>query len=340
MHWFVRIVLAGLALIAFVAAPVSARAELKIVVTIAPVHSLVSVITDGVVEPELLMPGGTSPHAFSLKPSQAKMLREANVIVRVSDNLETFLERPLAALGAESRIVTLDRVAGMKLLEMRSSGVWEAHADHSEGEPGDQGDVKQVERNHAHHDHAHHDHMGSERSDDGRAYNPHIWLDPQNAIVAVIHIATLLGKADPKNAKTYWENAKTVTEQLSQLDRELASATSSIRRKPYVVFHDAYAYFEARYQLSPAGAVTISPEHVPGAKRLVEIRRRVAVAEAKCVFSEPQFEPRLVATIIEGSNARGAVLDPLGAALEPGPGLYASLMRNLAQTMLGCLGRS
>ena len=311
-----------LALIYVAGATDAARSQparrLEIVATIAPVHSLVAAITEGVGEPRLLMPGGSSPHAYAIKPSDASALRRASIIVRVGKTLESFLERPLAALGGQAIIVSLDEIDGMGLIEARRGGVWEDH-----GHDGDDDD------DHSAGDHAHEHTMG--------AHNPHIWLDPRNAIIAVDHIAKTLSEADPANAQSYRDNARALTGRLRALDAELEMTTAPIKDRPYVVFHDAYAYFEMRYGLSPAGAVTVSPERSPGARRLTDIRAKLAGLGAVCVFSEPQFKPKLVATITGGTAARSAVLDPLGAGIEPGPDQYFTLLRTLARTLSTCL---
>ena len=332
----VKSLLYALLLSALALSHASAKERPKIVVTIAPIHSLVAALTAGVVKPNLLMPAGSSPHSFALKPSQAKALRTADVIVRVGASLETFLERPLEALGREAIIVTLDEIPGMRLLEVRSGGAWEAH-DH----------VGHAHDTHGHDDHGNHAHADDnhesenhERHKAADAHNPHIWLDPRNAILAVDHIAGVLAKADPARAEQYLQNAGGLKEHLKALDRDVAAVTASVQGKPYIVFHDAYANFEDRYRLSPAGAITVSPERKPGAKRLGEIRDKISATRAQCVFSEPQFEPKLVATVIEGTQARGAVLDPLGASLSPGPALYDQLLRGLASSLVACLAKS
>jgi len=288
------------------------RQALKIVATIAPIHSLVAGVTAGVTKPILLIPGGSSPHSFSLKPSDATALARADIIVRVGETLESFLERPLAALGKQAKIVSLDEIDAMGLLAARQGGVWE------------------------HHDHE--SHGGHEPHNHGAgAHNPHIWLDPRNAIIAVDRIAKTASDLDPANAQAYRQNAQALKERLRLLDVELKTTTAPITSNPYVVFHDAYIYFERRYDLSPIGAVTVSPDRTPGARRLTEIRSKIADLGVVCVFSEPQFEPKLVETITSGMAARSAVLDPLGAAIEPGPDHYFTLLRNLARTLTDCL---
>ena len=323
-------------LLAGLASPARAEDSPRIVVTIGPIHSLVAGVTEGVVEPQLIMQGAASPHAFAMRPSQAKALQQADVIVRVGETLETSLNRPIEALGKSARLVTLDGVEGMTLLPAREGGVWEAH-DHAEAEHGhgdhddDHGKTKAK-----HDDHGH----AEARGQHGGTHNPHIWLDPNNAIVAVDQIAQVLSETDPANAAKYEANAKGVKARLTELDAELAELTKPLRAKPYLVFHDAYPYFENRYGLTPAGAITVSPERQPGARRIGEIRAKVRDLGAACVFSEPQFEPKLIGTIVEGTDSKPGVLDPLGANLEPGPDHYFTLMRNMAQALKSCLEAS
>ncbi len=302
---------------------VFSRERLEIVVTIAPIHSLVAGITRGIAQPKLLMPGGSSPHAYALKPSDAKALARAHFIIRVGETLETVLKRPIEALGQHARIVTLDEIDAMTLLPMRRGGVWEGHAY-------DGADVRHSAR---------HSHAGEPGIEHG-GHNPHIWLDPHNAKIAVGRITKILAEADPTNADALRANAQELFARLNALDRELESAIAPIRAESYVVFHDAFPYFENRYGLSPAGAFTVSPDRRPGARRLSQIRRKIVQLGATCVFSEPQFEPKLAAALIEGTNARNGVLDPLGATLTPGPDLYFILMRSIASGLTACLAHS
>jgi zinc transport system substrate-binding protein len=300
-----------------VAWTVTARAvePVRVVTTIKPVHSLAASVMQGVAEPDLLISGGGSPHAYALKPSHARSLESARVVIRVSADLETFLNRPIANLAARSIIVTLDETPGLTLYDAREGGLWE-NADRSS------------EHERTGHDEGAHAHG---------AHDPHLWLDPVNARKLAGRIAQALSEAYPTHAAAFTANAEKLRARLTALDTELRAATESLRGKPYIVFHDAYRYFEERYGLQPAGAVAVSPERIPGARRLKAIRDRIAKAEAICVFAEPQFEPKLIATVTEGTAARRGVLDPLGAGLAPGPGQYFTLMRNLAADLAACL---
>ncbi len=296
-----------------------ARADAPaVVVSVLPVHSLVAGVMDGVGSPRLLLDGGASPHAYSLKPSEARQLANARVVVWVGEALEAFLERPLAALAGKARIVEAQGIPGVVNLPVREGGVWDGHADEPKGHGSHgTGDT---------HGHAAH------RSADG-----HLWLDPANAKVIVRAVATALAAADAANAVRYRANATAMAARIDELNARLRSKLAPLAGKPYIVFHDAYQYMERRYGLTPAGAVTVSPGRSPGAKRLIELRTRIRSAGAACVFIEPQFEPRIARTVIEGTGARLGTLDPLGAGLAPGKDAYFTLMEKLAENLAACL---
>lgn len=310
----------------------------EVVVSIPPIHSLVSGLMDGVGEPLLLVPGGATPHGYSLRPSQARILNKARIIIRVSDQMEAFLERPIENLSKHAEIITLSEIKGMTLHEPREGGVWESH-DHDEGQH--HGSEKHEEHAHdeKHEEHAHDEkHESHEQDHHGdKEVDPHLWLDPQNAKRIVSAVSVSLQKIYPGQAAVISTNTEKLTKKLEKLDRDLLEATGPLRGKPYIVFHDAYRYFDEHYKLSPAGAITISPDRPTGARRLLEIRTRIKAQGVSCVFSEPQFQPKLVQTLIAGTNAQAGTLDPIGAGLKAGPGLYFKLMRNLASNMAACL---
>lgn len=287
-----------------------------VVVTVKPLHSLAAGVMQGVGEPYLLVRGAASPHAFSLRPSDARALDGADLVVWVGPSLEAFLERPLASLAGDAATLTLSDVPGMELVETRAGGTWEPHA----------------------HDHGHtHDH-GADHKHQAGEVDGHIWLDPRNARRIVASIAAELSRIDPARAATYQANAQSMAERLDALDRELAAALTPVADRPFIVFHDAYHYLERRYGLNAVGAITVSPDQRPGARRLTALRDRIKQLGAACVFAEPQFEPTLVRTVAEGTPARTGVLDPEGASLPDGPDLYFTLMRFNAKALTGCLG--
>lgn len=325
-HW---IGAAGSAVFLCLAGSTSALAELTVVATIKPIHALVAGVMAGVGEPKLLIDGAGSPHTFALKPSDARALNQANIVFRVSDGLEPFMIKVLTALPKSVRVVTLEDASGLTLHTIRTGATFEQDAhDHDHGHKGRKG--KRVDA------HSHHD-QGKSGKKSTEAHDGHIWLDPANAKVITQYIATVLATAAPEHAARFKENAETVSRMLDQLDAELGQTLKPVAGRPYVVFHDAYQYLEHRYGLTPAGAVTVSPEIAPSAKRLSELRKKISTLKAVCVFAEPQFEPKLVRTITEGTSARTGTLDYLGASLKPGPDLYFSVLRSLAGDLKTCL---
>ena len=293
----------------FAALPASAGAVPRVVVTIKPLHSLVAGVMAGVAEPGLLIPGAGSPHSYSLRPSDARMLAHADLVIRIDADFETFLDRPLATLAGRARVVSAAALPGVELLPARAGGVWEADQDHDEAAGG-------------------HDHT---------EMNLHLWLDPHNAMAIVRGTVAVLSQVDPAHADRYRSNGAALVARLQQLDWELAAQLKPVAGIPYIVFHDAYPYLEHRYGLTPTGAISVSPDRPPGARRLTEIRAKIEQSGARCVFNEPQFEPKLALLLSEGTGAKTSVLDPLGADLPPGPEAYFTLMHHLADHLVNCL---
>jgi zinc transport system substrate-binding protein len=301
----------------------------RVVVSIKPLHALVAGVMAGVAVPELLLGGGESPHSYALRPSQAASLAKADAVFWIGPQLEGFLVKPLESVVAKGAIVTVIEAPGIRLLPVRSGGVWEAH-DHDGDDYGHHGDEEEEGHHHGEElAHDHHDHHGTD---------PHLWLDPQNAKAIARLVAAELGRRFPTLRAHLEANAEAVATKLDLLDAELRRMLAPVQGRTFIVFHDAYQYFESRYGLSAAGAITLSPERAPGAQRLREIRETIRSREARCVFAEPQFTPRLVTTVIEGSGARQGELDPEGGpALQPGPEAYFVLMRQLGESLRGCL---
>lgn len=288
-----------------------------VVASIKPVHSLVAAVMEGVGEPGLIVRGGGSEHQHALRPSDARALENAAIVFRVGAGMETFLNAPLKSLAAGATVVSLEDAPGLEMLPFREGGPFEAHShddDHAHEDADDEG-----------HDHDEHD--------------LHFWLDPVNAKVMIAEIARVLGRADPENAPLYAANAEAYAGRLDALVAETAAMVEPVKTRPAIVFHDAYQYFEKRFGLNVAGSITVTPDVLPGAQRLAAIRARVEELGAVCVFSEPQFEPKLVSVVTEGTGARTGVLDPLGAGIADGPDLYIALIRNLGRSFTECLSR-
>ncbi|MFB9947332.1 zinc ABC transporter substrate-binding protein ZnuA [Rhizobium puerariae] len=295
-----------------------------VVVSIKPVHSLVASIMKGVGEPKLIVEGAASPHTFSLKPSDAAAIEKADVIFWVGPGFEAFLEKPLEALASSAAVIELEDAPGLEKLPFREGGAFEAHDHEHEGEEAHE----HAEAGHADHDSHHHE-----------DFDTHLWLDPMNAKAMAAEIEKTLVEADPANAALYQANAAALLKRIDDLDAELKTALQPVKDRPFIVFHDAYQYFEHRYGVSVAGSITVSPETMPGAERVKQIHKKVSELGATCVFAEPQFEPKLVRVVTEGTSARSGTLDPEAATLKEGPDLYFELMRGLAGSMKNCLSQ-
>ncbi len=295
----------------------------NVVASIKPIHSLVAGVMEGVGEPHLIVRGSGSPHAHSLRPSDAVALQDADVVFWVGPELETFLEGVIDALAADARSVTLMDVVATAPDHHDGHGT-----HHAETEPGGEPVDAAYDEDHGHdhdHDHAHGD------------VDPHIWLDPVLAEAMVGVIAETLVAVDPAHAETYQRNRAKLIIALDALTEELAAQLAPVTDQPFMVFHDAYAHLADRFDLTVAGVVTVSPERPPGAARVQAVRDDLANGTVVCLFDEPQFDPRLVETLTEGTRIRRGTLDPLGADLDGGPDLYQALMRRNAIALIACL---
>lgn len=312
------------AALSLAAAPAAAEAP-TVVASIKPVHALVAAVMQGAGSPHLIVRGGASPHATALKPSDAAALEGAAVVVWVGEGLEAFLAPALETLAGKATVVELAEVPGVTLLPYREGGPWAEHEEHEEEEHA------HAEDEHAHEEEEEHDHDG---------FDMHLWLDPENAKAMIVAIADALIAADPGNSGVYEANKRSLGTRLDQLSEEIARDLAPVKDVPFVVFHDAFQYFDHRFGLNTVGSITVNPETQPGAQRIREIHDEIETLDARCVFAEPQFEPRLVQVVVEGTGAKTGTLDPLGADIPDGPELYFTLMRNNAGALKACLGES
>ena len=306
-----------IALLSFIT---SAKAEIKVVTSIKPIHSLVSYVMDGVGTPDLIVDGFNSPHNFQLKPSHAKMLENADIIFWIGEGLENFLEKPLDSISKNAKKVELMEIKGINKLEFREKNIFNEH-DHDEHEEDGHKEEKHDDHD-GHDDHGHGEH------------DPHIWLDPQNAKVIVKLITKELSELDSKNAPTYKKNSEKALSDLDKLIKKVKKDTSKDLR--FVVFHDAYHYYEDRFGINLLGALTVNPDVLPGAAQLVEIREVIEHEKVNCIFSEPQFNPDIIKSIAKDTGVKTGVLDPLGANLDKGKNLYFDLIKNISSSFKGC----
>ncbi|MDC3342028.1 zinc ABC transporter substrate-binding protein [Candidatus Pelagibacter sp.] len=323
-----------------------AKAELKVVTSIKPIHSLASYLMDGIGKPDLIVDGYASPHGFSMKPSHAKMLQNADLIFWVGEDLESFLEKPLSSIAKKAEKNELIEIKGLNVLKFRERNIFDEHDhdDHDDHSKKEEHDDHSKKEGHDDHD-AHDDHSKKEEHDDhdghddheGHAhgeYDPHIWLDTMNAKAMLIEMAEHLIENDPKNEAKYKSNLDKALKDIDKLTievmTELNNSVSSI------VFHDAYQYFEKRFNVNILGAFTVNTDVMPGAEQLAEIREIIEHDKVVCVFSEPQFNPDIINAVAKDMKIKTGVLDPLGATLDSGKDLYFKLIRNMSASFKGC----
>ena len=283
------------------AIPLPTLAKVPQVVTdIPPVHSIAAAVMGDLGTPVLLLDRGASAHSFQLRPSQIAAIQQADMVVWVGPELTPWLDKALAG-HTESSV-------SMELL----------------GAPGSTTLPYPEADGHSHDDG--HDHQG---------VDPHAWLDPQNGKVWAEMIAAELAHRDPENAMTYAANAAAAIAAISAAEEQAEARLTLVKDRPILTFHDAYGYFTGRFGLTVAGSVAAGDATPPGARHLTDLHDGLA-ADA-CLFPETGQEPAALTALAEATGAHiGGALDPEGAALEPGPGLYPALITGLADTIAAC----
>ncbi len=348
-----------LSILSFLTFFTSANAEIKVVTSIKPIHSLASYLMEGVGSPDLIVDGYASPHGFALKPSHAKMLQEADLIFWVGEGLENFLEKPLKSIAKKAEKIELLEIKGLKKLKFREKNIFDEHHDHGHEEEGhdedghddhghdedghdDHGHEEEGHDDHGHDEDGHDDHGHEEEGHDdhgheGHAhgeYDPHIWLDPANAKTILNEMVEHLIENDEKNASIYKSN---LDKALKDIDKLISDVNSELNQNiSFIVFHDAYQYFENRFNVKVLGAFTVNTDVMPGAEQLSEIREIIEHDKVGCIFSEPQFNPDIINAVAKDMDIKTGVLDPLGATLDPGKGLYFKLIKNMSNSFKGC----
>lgn len=282
--------------------PLPALAAPPLVVTdIPPVHALTAQVMGALGSPVLLLAPGADEHDFQLRPSQMRDIAGAGLIVWIGPELTPWLDR--ASAGATATSLRLLKAPGTT--QRAFADAHGADEDHDE------------------------DHSG---------IDPHAWLNPRNAALWLPLIAAELSRLDPANAATYAANASAAAAEVAALDAEIAAILAPAAALPFASQHDAYGHFIDRYGLTFAGAIADGEAADPGAAHLSDLRARLEAGEVACLFPEVQHDPAMALQLAEGTPARlGGALDPVGSALEPGPGAYAALLRAIAGTLAACL---
>lgn len=307
----------------------SLRAEAPRVVTdIAPVHALVAQVMQQVGTPDLLMSPGVSPHTYAMRPSQARMLQNANLVVWMGPELTPSMGESIRALNKDAVLLQLLQFEDTEVRQFRSHDDFGGH-----GQETDHADEHE-------HDHGHEDEHGSHKTDHGHAHegaDPHAWLDPRNAQVWLVEIARVLSEMDPANASAYAQNASQAASELDLLQQDIQLQLGPLKDQPFVVFHDAYQYFEARFGLTASGALLDVDGAAPSAARLRAIRDTLVAEDVTCLFTEPQFDAGLATSVSQGIDLQVIEVDPMGVRQAPGAGLYVRLLTSLGEDFVTCL---
>lgn len=362
----VRGLISGLAL-CFAPAPAFA-APPEVIADIPPVHSLVAQVMQGMAEPGLLLPPGGSPHGHQMRPSEARALASAGLLFWIGPEQSPWLDHAIDTIGTDLTSIPLMEITGTVLRpgghdhdaghdpdhtdEHHNTGHGEdAQDDTQNGATGTESDHTAHEADHGAHDdhgpdnHADHDQTAHDNHDaahftgdghDHSGIDPHVWLDPDNALIWLPEIARHLAEADPDNAATYRANAAAAIARITDLKAKIATLLAPVTGG-YVVYHDAYGYFTDRFGIPPAGIITNADATTPGAKQLAALRSGAADQPVRCLFTEPQFDSRAARQLADTLGAKTGMLDPVGSSLNPGPGLYTSMLENIAQGLADCL---
>ena len=379
----------------------NARAEVNVVTTIKPLHSLISSVMEGVGKPSLIIEGTNNPHTFVFKPSHAEMIENADIVFWIGEDLEAFMEKPLESLAKNAKTISFMDLASIEKLKFREQNIFDDHDDHGHDDHDDHGHKDDDHDDHDDHDghddehdghddhddhghkdddhddhddhdghddehdghddhddHGHKDddhddhddHDGHDDEHDGHddhddhaghhdghnhgEFDAHIWLDPANAKEMVLEISHELSEIDPSNKSKYEDNASKTIVALDKLIEEVDKSLS--KDISYIVFHDAYQYFEKRFGVIPAGALTLNPDVLPGAKQIADIQDVINDKGIKCIFSEPQYNPKIIETLGNDMNISTGVMDPLGAYIDAGPSMYSDLINQIANSIKDC----
>ncbi len=296
-------------------ATVQASAALKVAVSIAPIHSLVQGVMNGLGSPELLVEGNQSPHAGSLQPSILRNLLTADLVVWVGPQLETSLIKAMERVKPSDKLTLLEQ-STIELLAARKGGIWKHQGKDGKDQPlkGRKLELQYVD--------------------------PHIWLSTLNAAAITTAVAERLIALDPDNILKYRDNMDRTLERIEQTRRQIRTMLAPVQDEPWIAFHDAFQYFESEFALDPIGAITVNPALPIGARRIQLLREQVITQNIQCVFTEPQFSLAVIDTVVENTGAKISNLDPLGIMLNPGVDLWFDLLHQLADDLIDCLSNN
>ena len=319
----------------------TASANIPKVVTDIPItHSLVTRVMAGIGMPDLIVDRGASPHEYSLRPSNAASLEAADLVFWISNGLTPWLDDALNTLARNAKVIELMDAKGATVLSFREGATFETHSHQHKHDEDKHGEDKHDEDKHDEdgHDEDKHDEDGHDEDEHATGnVDPHGWLDPYNGRIWLDVIATALSKIDPTNSDIYFANATQAKADIDTVISELEETLAEFRGTNFIVYHDAYQYFEKRFDVLAAGSISLGDVSDPSPARIAEVRKKVEELGITCVFSEPQFNSELVRTVSDGVSVKTRVIDPLGTQFTLGPDFYLNVLRGIAQSMASCL---
>ena len=307
-----------------------------VISTIQPINSLVSAIIGNTGKSITIIPSEQSPHDFKLKPSDVKVLQNGNIIFYVSNHLESSITKVFKNLPKNIKLINLMEESGVNHLAIRDNDAWERHDHHGH----DDHDVhdKHGKKHDDHDDHDKHGKKHDDHDDHEKEDDVHVWLSPDNAIKIVQKVNKVLSLYFPENSKIYNDNTTKFIDKIRNLKMELVKELSPIKNKPYIVFHDAYQYFEKTFELNAVGSVALEGDIASSPKQISIIKDKIVKSKASCVFQEPQFDSKLVKIVVEGTDAKIGTLDPLGVNISENKDFYLQLLTNMTKSLKECLG--
>ena len=331
------------------AAPVAAQEAPRVVADIAPIHAIVTQIMAGVGTPDQIIPTGSSPHSYAMRPSEGLALRNADLVVWVGAGLSPWLEEPLDTLSPDAARITLMSVEGTHSLPLREAedmGPGVNHSDHAEDAHEDHGHKEHDEKEDEHKDHAHDDHADTEMhaghddedaDHEGHAHHgdidPHGWLSPENGVLWAEVIAKKLGELDPANAETYMRNSTALREEVASVQKDIKALLEPLGDTSFMLLHDGSYYFEESFGLEAQAFIVPGHGRTPGPATIKAVRDQLSENPVSCAFIGVGGNPELVKTVTDGQDTRIAELDAMG----DGKAGYAALLRNFGTAMAECL---
>ena len=307
-----------------------------VISTIQPINSLVSAVIGNTGKSITIIPSEQSPHDFKLKPSDVKVLQNGNIIFYVSNHLESSITKVFKNLPKNIKLINLMEESGVNHLAIRDNDAWERHDHHGHDDHDDHD--KHGKKHDDHDDHDKHGKKHDDHDDHEKEDDVHVWLSPDNAIKIVQKVNKVLSLYFPENSKIYNDNTTKFIDKIRNLKMELVKELSPIKNKPYIVFHDAYQYFEKTFELNAVGSVALEGDIASSPKQISLIKDKIVKSKALCVFQEPQFDSKLIKIVVEGTDAKIGTLDPLGVNISENKDFYLQLITNMAKSLKECLG--